>query len=94
MKGKCKEDEGICKENERKWKDYERKTEKQPEHLVMMDIARKIILASCKLLLYNTTIEPATQSHTASKNEEGDQKVPEGMEQIEEEEEYHLHSAQ
>ena len=73
--------------------DLEKKTEKQPEHLVMMDIARKIILASCKLLLHNTTIEPATQLHTASQNEEGDQEVPEGMEQIEKEEE-NLHSTQ
>ena len=70
----------------------ERKAEKQPEYLVIMEIARKIILAACKLLLYNTMIEPATQPYTTSQKEEGDQKVPERMEQIKEEEDENFHS--
>ena len=70
----------------------ERKAEKQPEYLVIMEIARKIILAACKLLLYNTMIEPATQPCTTSQKEEGDQKVPERMEQIKEEEDENFHS--
>ena len=72
----------------------ERKAEKQPEYLVIMEIARKIILAACKLLLYNTMIEPARQANTTSQKEDGDQKVPERMEQIKEEEDKNFHSTQ
>ena len=72
----------------------ERKAEKQPEYLVIMEIVRKIILAACKLLLYNTMIEPATQANTTSQKEEGDQKVPERMEQIKEKEDENFHSTQ
>ena len=70
----------------------ERMTEQQPQHNDLMDIVRKIILASGNLLFNTTRI--GTHPHRISPNGQEDQEVPEGREQAEEEEEKHLHSTQ
>ena len=53
-------------ELQRLYINLERKTEKQPEHLILMDIARKLILASCNILFNDIRIEVDTQPHTTS----------------------------
>ena len=69
--------------------DKEKATEQKPQHNELINTVRKIIQAAINLLFKTTRAR--TQPLAASQNEEGDQEVPKGMEQTEEEKEKHLH---
>ena len=65
------------------------KEAQQPQQNEMINTVRATIQAAINLLFKTTRTR--TQPLTASQNEEGDQEVPKGIDQIEEEKEKHLH---